>query len=172
MAEPRLTLSIVNPGNPGGIVAVSNGETLLGLCDPSSGTCTYCVRSGAKASVSAVPLNGSVVSLTLCASGYARSVRVAVQAFTGVRKTKSELIVENALLRQQLIAAKRHLGRRQLAKPEKLVITLWSRLTTQWQNTLLLVQPDTVLRWHREMFRMFGGASRAPKATPSSNSEL
>jgi hypothetical protein len=81
-----------------------------------------------------------------------------------VRKTRAELIAENALLRQQLIAAKRHLGRPQLAKPEKLAITPWSRLSTQWQSTLLLFQPDTILRWHREMFRLVWWRKSRPKS--------
>jgi putative transposase len=76
------------------------------------------------------------------------------QAIADVRETKADLIAENALLRQQLIAAKRHLRRPKLAKPEKLAITLWARLTNQWQSTFLLFQPDTILRWHREMFRI------------------
>ena len=72
-------------------------------------------------------------------------------AIVDVRKTKVEFIAENAVLRQQLIAAKRHLGRPQLAKPEKLALTLWARACKGWQRTFLLFQPDTILRWHREM---------------------
>ena len=78
---------------------------------------------------------------------WSRPIRVAGHAIADVRKTKGELIAENALLRQQLIAAKRHLGRPQLAKPEKLAITLWSRLSTHWQSRLLLFQPNTILRY-------------------------
>jgi len=94
---------------------------------------------------------------------WSRPIRVAGHAIADVRKTKAELIAENALLRQQLIAASRHLGRPQLAKPEKLAITLWSRLSTQWQSTFLLFQPDTVLRWHREMFRLVWWRKSRPK---------
>jgi hypothetical protein len=70
-----------------------------------------------------------------------------------VRLTRADLIAENALLRQQLIAAKRHLARPLLSKPEKVATTIWARMTTRWQSTFLLFQPDTILRWHREMFR-------------------
>ncbi len=94
---------------------------------------------------------------------WSRPVRVVGQAIADVRKTKADLIAENALLRQQLIAAKRHLGRPQVSKPEKLAITLWARLTTHWQTSFLLFQPDTVLRWHREMFRVVWWRKSRPK---------
>jgi putative transposase len=34
-------------------------------------------------------------------------------------------------------------------------LILLARLTCFWKSTLLIVQPDTLLRWHREMFRLF-----------------
>ena len=70
---------------------------------------------------------------------WSRPIRVAGHAIADVRKSKAELIAENALLHQQLIAAKRHLGRPELAKPEKLAITAWARLSSQWQSTMLLL---------------------------------
>jgi hypothetical protein len=69
---------------------------------------------------------------------WSRPVRVAVHALADIRMTKAELVAENALLRQQLMAAKRHLGRPQISKPEKVAITLWARQTTGWQRTFLL----------------------------------
>ncbi len=92
--------------------------------------------------------------LLQAAQEWSRPIRVATHAIADVRLTKADLIAENALLRQQLIVARRHLGRPLLSKPEKVATTLWARLTTRWQSTCLLFQPDTILRWHREMFRM------------------
>ena len=94
---------------------------------------------------------------------WSRPIRVAGHAIADVRKTKTELIAENALLRQQLMAAKRHLGRPVLAKPEKLAITVWARLTSQWESAFLLFQPDTILRWHREIFRIVWWRKSRPK---------
>ena len=53
------------------------------------------------------------------AQQWSRPIRVATHAIADVRLTKADLIAENALLRQQLIAARRHLGRPLLSKPEK-----------------------------------------------------
>lgn len=33
-------------------------------------------------------------------------------------------------------------------------LVLLARLVRTWQQALLLVQPDTLLRWHREIFRL------------------
>jgi putative transposase len=92
-----------------------------------------------------------------------RPVRVAAHATADLRKTRVELIAENALLRHQLIAAKRHLTRPRISKPEKMAITIWARLTKWWQSTFLLFQPDTLLRWHREMFRIVWWKKSRPK---------
>ena len=34
-------------------------------------------------------------------------------------------------------------------------LTLLARLTQFWQSALHIVQPDTLLRWHRDMFRRY-----------------
>src|SRR5262245_24475026 len=70
-------------------------------------------------------------------------------------RTRDELVTENAALRQQLIVASRHVKRPALRSWERgLLVVLASRFRN-WQNTVLLVKPETVLRWHREGFRLF-----------------
>ena len=62
-------------------------------------------------------------------------------------------MLENALLRQQLIVLNRHTKRPALSwRDRALFVLLASKLRT-WKQALLIVQPDTVLRWHRELFR-------------------
>ena len=68
-------------------------------------------------------------------------------------RSKSELMLENALLRQQLIVLQRQTKRPKLTwRDRALFVLLASKLRT-WKQALLIVQPDTVLRWHRELFR-------------------
>jgi len=48
---------------------------------------------------------------------------------------------------------------RQVTRPaftprDRLLLVLLTRLVLGWQATLLIVQPDTVLRWHRHAFRL------------------
>ncbi len=79
--------------------------------------------------------------------------RPLVGAVTDISLSRRELILENALLRQQLVVLNRQVKRPKLHWRERAVIVgLASRITT-WKNALLIVKPETVLRWHRELFR-------------------
>ena len=70
-------------------------------------------------------------------------------------RNKSELIAENALLRQQLIILKRQVKRPACTKTDRLLLVLLARLVRTWKQALFIVQPDTLLRWHRELFRLY-----------------
>jgi putative transposase len=70
-------------------------------------------------------------------------------------RSKSELIAENALLRQQLIMLQRQVKRPACTKTDRILLVLLARAVRAWKQTLFLVQPETLLRWHREAFRLF-----------------
>jgi putative transposase len=69
-------------------------------------------------------------------------------------RSKSELMAENALLRQQLIMLKRQVERPACTKTDRILLVLLARVVRTWKQALFLVQPDTLLRWHRELFRL------------------
>jgi putative transposase len=69
-------------------------------------------------------------------------------------RSKSELMAENALLRQQLIILKRQVKRPACTKTDRILLALLARAVRAWKQTLFIVQPDTLLRWHRELFRL------------------
>jgi hypothetical protein len=71
-----------------------------------------------------------------------------------------DLVVENALLRQQLIVLKRKIKRPQLTNPDRFRLVFLSHFTAFWKQALHIVQPETLLRWHRELFQFFGGGNR------------
>src|SRR5215213_1321014 len=74
-------------------------------------------------------------------------------AVADLARTKPELVAENALLRQQLLILRRHAKRPRCTPADRaLLVLLASRLRT-WRQALLLVQPETVQRWHRRLFR-------------------
>jgi putative transposase len=82
-------------------------------------------------------------------------------------RSRADLIAENALLRQQLIVLKRQVKRPQLTHGDRLRLVLLARCTQFWQQALLIVQPDTLLRWHRDLFRSYGRhRSRHKKRQP------
>jgi transposase InsO family protein len=78
-------------------------------------------------------------------------------------RSKTELMLENALLRQQLIVLKRQVKRPRLSWRERGMIVLLSSRLRGWKEALLIVQPDTVLRWHREWFRWLWRRQSTPK---------
>jgi putative transposase len=68
-------------------------------------------------------------------------------------RSKSELILENALLRQQLIVLQRQGKRPTLTWRDRALFVLLASKLPSWKTALLIVQPDTLLRWHRDLFR-------------------
>jgi RNase P subunit RPR2 len=57
-------------------------------------------------------------------------------------RSKSELLAENALLRQQLIILKRQVKRPACKKTDRILLVLLARAVRAWKQTLFLVQED------------------------------
>ena len=75
-------------------------------------------------------------------------------------------MAENLLLRQQLLVASRKVKQAKFRPWERgLVVLLASRLG-RWRQATLLVKPDTVLRWHREGFRLLWRRKSKGARTP------
>ena len=70
-------------------------------------------------------------------------------------RPRSELVAENALLRLQiLVLARTAPPRPRLFREDRLLLVLLARVNTAWRDALHLVQPDTLLRWHRDLFTL------------------
>ena len=69
-------------------------------------------------------------------------------------RSRTDLVVENAMLRQQLIVLNRQVKRPQLTHPDRFRLVLLAHFTKFWKQSLHIVQPETLLRWHRELFRI------------------
>ena len=68
---------------------------------------------------------------------------------------KVHLAYENLALRQQL-AVLNQASKRPKLRPRDRVFWAWlSRLWTDWRSALVIVKPDTVVRWHRQGFRLY-----------------
>ena len=70
-------------------------------------------------------------------------------------RSRIDLVVQNALLRQQLIVLKRQVKRPQLTDPDRFRLVILSHFTKFWKQSLHIVQPETLLRWHRGLFRIY-----------------
>ena len=69
-------------------------------------------------------------------------------------RSKSQLIAENAFLRQQLMILSRQVKRPACTRADRTLLVLLARVVRTWQQALYIVQPETLLRWHRELFRL------------------
>ena len=68
---------------------------------------------------------------------------------------KADLVAENLALRQQLIVFRRKVGRPRLRRRDR-IFWLWlARSWDGWRDTLIVVKPATVVRWHRQGFKYY-----------------
>ncbi len=86
-------------------------------------------------------------------------------------RSKPQLVIENALLRQQLIVLHRSVKRPCLTQKDRALFVLLASRLHGWKAALLIVKPETLLRWHRQGFRLFWKCrsrtrSRQPKLAP------
>jgi putative transposase len=70
--------------------------------------------------------------------------------------------LENLALRQQLAALKRSVKRPQLQTRDRVFWILLANVWRNWRQALVFVQPDTVVRWHREWLRRRWAARSRP----------
>ena len=70
-------------------------------------------------------------------------------------RSHRELALENLALRQQLATLKFRYPRPQLTDSDRLFWVVLSRLWPGWTDVLHIVQPATVIRWHRQGFRHY-----------------
>ncbi len=87
---------------------------------------------------------------------------------TDLGRSKPQLVAENLLLRQQLIVLNRSVKRPCFSRSDRALVVLLASRLQNWKDALLIIKPETVLRWHREGFRLFWkkkshARSRAPK---------
>src|SRR5258708_2188751 len=70
-------------------------------------------------------------------------------------RTHRNLVLENLALRQQLTLLRRR-SKRPRFGPLDCLFWIWlSQRWARWRETLNVVRPETVIRWHRQGFRAF-----------------
>ena len=72
-----------------------------------------------------------------------------------LRRSRSELVAENALLRQQLLVLRRSVKRPRCRPVDRALLVVLASRVRAWRQAILIVQPETLLRWHRQLFRGF-----------------
>jgi len=70
-------------------------------------------------------------------------------------RSRGNLVFENLVLRQQLAVLKRRRPRPSLSFFDKLFWIAVRRFWSKWKQALIVVTPETVIRWHRAGFQMY-----------------
>src|SRR5438132_1329796 len=70
-------------------------------------------------------------------------------------RLRGELALENLALRQQLTVMSRRHPRPRLTSVDRFFWVMLRRGWARWTDALIIVKPDTVVRWHRAGFRQY-----------------
>jgi putative transposase len=68
---------------------------------------------------------------------------------------KADLIAENISLRQQLAIYKRKHKRIPITNSDRIFWVFISKIWSKWKSALIIVKPETVIRWHRNLFKIY-----------------
>jgi hypothetical protein len=69
--------------------------------------------------------------------------------------SRRKLLLENLALRQQIAVLKATHPRSRLRPVDKFFWVLLSRVGCSWKQALIIVQPETVVRWHHAGFKQY-----------------
>ncbi len=99
------------------------------------------------------------------ALGLHTQMTVAAGAVADLVRTRRDLMLENAMLRHQIVILRRKSREPKLTILDRFRILAAAAFLPTWRRALAVVQPETVLRWHREGFRLFWRrrSRRAPR---------
>ena len=81
-------------------------------------------------------------------------------------RTRDEIEWKNAALRQKVILLSRGVRKPKSRAFDRVVLVLASVRTATRRDAVLVVNPDTVLRWHRQGFRLLWAHKSRKKAKP------
>ena len=68
---------------------------------------------------------------------------------------KVHVAVENLALRQQLAVLRQSVKRPKLRLRDRVFWVWLSRLWPNWRSALAIVQPETIIHWHRMGFKLY-----------------
>jgi len=95
------------------------------------------------------------------------------RALLALFASRADLILENLALRQQLAVLQRTHPRPRLCASDRVFWLALRRCWPLWKETLAIVQPEIVIRWHREGFtRYWRWKSRRRAGRPSTSAEI
>jgi hypothetical protein len=83
-----------------------------------------------------------------------RLLRLFMESSIRLLYSRHDMLLENLDLRQQLAVFKSRNRKPRLTTPDKLFWVAARRRWAGWKKALMVVSPDTVVRWNRAGFRL------------------
>src|ERR1700681_1802548 len=77
------------------------------------------------------------------------------QLLRGLLVRRLVLVTENLALRQQLLVLHRSTNRPRFGRRDRLFWVALSHLWRDWRSILVVVKPETVIKWHRQSFKCY-----------------
>lgn len=89
-------------------------------------------------------------------------------------RSRNNLGLEILALRQQVGVLKRQNARPRLSRWDRLFWVLLRRLWSRWTEVLMVVKPESVVRWHRAGFRLYWRfvSRQAERGRPRTDAEI
>ena len=84
-----------------------------------------------------------------------RQLRLLFVTLVRFFRSRRDLLLENMVLRQQLAVLRRRHPQPRFACSDRLLWVILRRIWSGWKQALILVQPETVARWHRAGFKLY-----------------
>ena len=86
---------------------------------------------------------------------------------------RRQLVLENLALRHQLLVLSRNAKRPRFRNPDRLLWIVLRAVWSRWEKAVVIIQPQTVIGWHRAGFRRYWRwKSRRRDGRPSLEPEL
>ncbi len=79
---------------------------------------------------------------------------------------QKKLVVKYAAMRQQLIVYKRTVKKPKIKNRDRLFWILLSKFIRDWKSLLVIVKPETVIKWNQQRFKRYWRNISKPKGNP------
>lgn len=83
------------------------------------------------------------------------ALRILILTLRSATRSRADLLLEIAALRQQLGVYRRQVSRPKLQRRDRLFWIWLRRHWSSWKDALVIVKPETVLTWHRRGYKGF-----------------
>ncbi len=99
-------------------------------------------------------------------------LKIILRLLRSVFRSRESLALENLALRHQLYVLQRPRSRIRVKKRDRLVWVVLSRIWKDWRRSLTIVRPETVIRWHRDGFRLYWRWKSRDRGRPRAPHEI